>query len=377
MNAAGEAVPPTEAGEYKGLANAWCREQYPAQNGTAFARACYELGKTCETANGSWRWCDDPLGEITQSCFIKLGLPSNDLHQHYPFVLLVSWMTDATGSASETTRFAHMGDKTLRRTLGHEIGHLLGLGHGGVDANGEKDKRKRKPNYWSTMSYGVAVPVMGIGAKGETISFNAQRRSVLNRRPAGLYLFSNNSTSYVLDETNLDETKGLNNGQPYTMHGVIFADQSSGSRISVIRDLDFAVADWNENGVAIDVGVKKDIDSSLDPEDAHLRCLWWKDAALWALPDSDDAGNAIPGSGCSPSTAIDSPRSDLSFLQGKDLSVDANKYTWQRDQLESRVSSDVRASWTNAAVPDEDVNIRRLLLSDDADPNLVVCEPWE
>jgi hypothetical protein len=58
------------------------------------------------------------------------------------------------------------GSESLRRfVFTHELGHNLGLGHGGVRANGEPDHHLYKPNHPSVMNYlyTEGVPLAGGG----------------------------------------------------------------------------------------------------------------------------------------------------------------------------------------------------------------------
>lgn len=56
-------------------------------------------------------------------------------------------------------------------TFMHEFGHTLGLGHGGIMADGEADHDNYKPNYFSIMNYSYQLPLLGGGIDGKAPRF--------------------------------------------------------------------------------------------------------------------------------------------------------------------------------------------------------------
>jgi len=81
----------------------------------------------------------------------------------------------------------------------HELGHTLGLGHGGIDPNGDPDHTNNKPNYISVMNYLFDLP------------FNAGNTWRLDY---------SHGTMLPLIESSLDETAFLTDGSGYN-NGVV------------------------------------------------------------------------------------------------------------------------------------------------------------
>lgn len=139
----------------------------------------------------------------------------------YPFVKRVGIviMGGNFGAAEDSNPFARyaivdynpdgvMGNPTKRASgssLLHEIGHLLGLGHGGRDGYGPINL-PGKPNYHSVMSF----PVVPDNQSGETIT-----RFIRTQDTFGLgtvsdpFFFADPTSEIALDECNLNENHGL------------------------------------------------------------------------------------------------------------------------------------------------------------------------
>ncbi len=129
-------------------------------------------------------------------------------------------------------------------TLMHELGHSLGLGHGGVD------DRRGKPNYYSVMNYVWQWPVSQ-SAQGFDWKLAYRRSWALDYSRSRLH---------TLTETSLDELGGIGGdaakvvpiGPPRLSRlgtGVWYKLVPMGGPV-----------DWNDDGKADDTGVQRDID---------------------------------------------------------------------------------------------------------------------
>lgn len=159
-----------------------------------------------------------------------------------------------TGHARETHRHDTLQDTTTREeflwfesvTIMHELGHNLGLRHGGNDNN------IYKPNYLSVMDYGVSHRPTGkaLSIPGYTGS------DVVRVRPDLDY---SGETLPPLDENNLDESAGI--GGPSGQRAVY--DSEAGEKYIVPTS---GPVDWNTGGTIQSSGVSTDV--SNDPADS-------------------------------------------------------------------------------------------------------------
>jgi hypothetical protein len=126
-------------------------------------------------------------------------------------------------------------------TFMHELGHLLGLHHGGPD------DVNYKPNYKSIMSYTWQI-------RYQLPSWGGTSLQQLYHNSWNLKFSSDELAA--LDENSLDETVGL--GGSSTVW-VPFGPQSTGPFHLRIAQMGMPV-DWNLDGDALDVGLALDID---------------------------------------------------------------------------------------------------------------------
>lgn len=118
----------------------------------------------------------------------------------------------------------------------HELGHNLGLHHGGGDAI------NYKPNYLSVMNYAFST---------HGLTYDGQEGGVFN------YMKSDQVPQ--LDETNLNEGVGLNGGSSTALYGTIKTCPNADWGVVVRIPTANNAIDWNCNNDDTDVGISVDI----------------------------------------------------------------------------------------------------------------------
>ena len=125
----------------------------------------------------------------------------------------------------------------------HELGHALGLGHGGATPDNRWDNRNHKPNYPSIMNYQYQFP--GIDLDGESIP-------VMD--------FSHGRFIPII-ETGLDESHGLGLELPNPHILSLLSDDVLGIEVTHIEDGNHPEnLDWNGNGLVDATPVERDLD---------------------------------------------------------------------------------------------------------------------
>ena len=194
-------------------------------------------------------------------------------------------------------------DNEIASTFMHELGHSLGLGHGGIDANGNNDDENNKPNYLSIMNYDHQFSWLGKG-KFRRVRMDFSRWSTVE-----------------LDENDLNENVGIGVSAPATDQ--IATDLLNGSvwlKYSCDSDNDFVYADvaensaidWNCDGDSGDRNVVQDINldqkvKSNNPNPPVLNKLSGSQASDW----SQLSFRGVAGAGAGIVTAyqtLNSPR---------------------------------------------------------------------
>jgi hypothetical protein len=144
---------------------------------------------------------------LTTTSGISRGIPASD------FLVTLGGWTDDVGSVNEQAG-----------TFIHELGHGLGLKHGG------NDHGNFKPNYLSVMNYFF------------------QTRGLRFNGADGLFDYSRFQLP-ILDESNLNETLGISGVAAAANYGTRFFDPTGMRRIA--NDVNVAI-DWNQDGDATD-----------------------------------------------------------------------------------------------------------------------------
>jgi len=122
-------------------------------------------------------------------------------------------------------------DVSIPKTFMHELGHCLGLKHGGADHD------NFKPNYHSIMNYSWG------GAPNSPFTLDFSREELA-----------------TLIETNLDETIGCGGSVSHSNHIVVVGPHRSGTnKVMTLPVPEFGPVDWNGNGTSNDVNVARDL----------------------------------------------------------------------------------------------------------------------
>jgi hypothetical protein len=149
---------------------------------------------------------------------VSMGIPATDF-----LVTLGGWNSNA-------------GDTDYQKigTFIHELGHNLGLTHGG------NDHTNYKPNYLSVMNY--RFQTIGVYRNGVWYNFDYQRFDLPS-----------------LNESALNETLGLNGGGALTGYGTIHDCPGGADRFTANAG---GALDWNCDGDTLDTNVAVDINQS-------------------------------------------------------------------------------------------------------------------
>jgi|GEM_PF-1831424 len=156
---------------------------------------------------------------------VSMGIPATDF-----LVTLGGWNSNAGG-----TDYQKIG------TFIHELGHNLGLTHGG------NDHTNYKPNYLSVMNY--RFQTIGVYRNGVWYNFDYQRFDLPS-----------------LNESALNETLGLNGGGVATGYGTIHSCANATVRYDYNVN---APIDWNCDGDTNDTNTSADINWDIYNQPAH------------------------------------------------------------------------------------------------------------
>lgn len=129
-------------------------------------------------------------------------------------------------------------------TFMHELGHTLGLLHGGGQWDGASgDRYNYKPNYHSVMNYTWQVPAMASVSPPATPEAQAYVDS--------WRLDYSRSAMSSLNEADLSEPVGISGGN------TLFMVPAGPTPFRLVPEADYV--DWNRNGSTADTGVVSDI----------------------------------------------------------------------------------------------------------------------
>lgn len=338
-----------DAGHLGDDANAgqWCRSTYPPgekQETVARIAQCFQSEYLCDNNNnGQFEACTTDwkcIDEETQNY--------TDLKYKFPFIKRVVWVRNVGcgQTAGMGARSAYVSDRSgcSYRTFAHELGHTMGLGHGGMDNQGRKlGGGAKKLNYWSTMSYGFRLPFRNIGPNNQTIYLQVEG--------AGRKLFSNVASNFALDETNVRENLGLGGGANYILRGVNVRSDFDGDGdvewqlpggFNGGQDRNFNVVDWNRNGNIDQNTFQFDIDQN--------GCAPNNTTGNWEKTITNPDGTTRIEL-CQPVTNMQAPRTDLNYLTNQTYRGQAASYLVQRELLRSTLPTSLTSQWPIPANP--------------------------
>jgi hypothetical protein len=159
-------------------------------------------------------WADGYNGGSSSG--LSFGIPASDF-----IVTLGKWGTDNAGGT----------DEQKIGTFIHELGHNLGLTHGG------NDHVHYKPNYISVMNY--RFQTWGVYRNGSWGNFDYQRFDLPS-----------------LNETSLNETLGLNASGVLADYGTVHTCPNGSWEYDWVAS---GAIDWNCDGDTTDIGISVDV----------------------------------------------------------------------------------------------------------------------
>jgi len=189
--------------------------------------------------------------------------PGND------FMVTLGDFTDQVGSLSEQAG-----------TLMHELGHNLGLSHGGGETFDPFSLYNYKPNYLSVMNYHFQV--------GGIRKINGATR----------FDYSGEILP-TLDEGNLNETHGIQDGTDITYY---FCQASDLKKVLFGNE----AADWDCDGNNTEENISTDINSSLLNAKTQLRGFNDWNSLIYRFQDTIDFLDGIRENTVNPETELDS-----------------------------------------------------------------------
>ena len=209
---------------------------------------------------------DNPLLHSNPKTEFDLG--------EYPFVKRFMWvdnMSNACGQAEHVSSTTRIGAVVCEGTsFVHELGHTMGLGHGGSSDR----SHNKKPNYWSVMSYGVTLPLAntsynGANFNGKFMLFPFANRNLNTAYKARPTKFSD-SAFRSIDESNLDERISLKVdkwgcSEPHTFRSVCNVHGAANwltscNNLNDFHDLTVNRLDWSGDFDNNDTSVSEDVE---------------------------------------------------------------------------------------------------------------------
>ena len=135
-------------------------------------------------------------------------------------------------------------DTTVAAIFMHELGHNLGLQHGGAPVAGNDYFDNFKPNYISVMNYDFQFGIPYAATPGSNVT-------------TGYRVDYSDSQLPDLNEANLDEAVGLQDTAHPTDITYSCSDEFCSTRVPA-----FGPVDWNGNGNTTDINVQSDLNQN-------------------------------------------------------------------------------------------------------------------
>jgi hypothetical protein len=203
------------------------------------------------------------VGEECDARCLRNDAAGFDLAQWY-FVRRVAFASLSSGTCGSA--FVHGRAAVVKcdgSSYTHEIGHLWGLRHGGLE-----DDKVYEPNYWSVMNYGVTLPHPDYSSP---VDFETRETFLLGDMKPRPARFSD-GRFIDLDESQLDEEAGLTGGtcqdsgctsytDPVDFNGIRDPNSPGSAQSPNFTDIEVRWLDWDEDGGRDSTTVSAAIDS--------------------------------------------------------------------------------------------------------------------
>jgi len=125
----------------------------------------------------------------------------------------------------------------------HELGHTLGLGHGGISASGAPDEDNYKPNHLSIMNYAFVEAGLILNGKPGFLDYSR---------------FSPDQIPNLMEDGGLNESRGLEGDDVISSYGTKWFCGKDDPRGRLTADAN-KVIDWDCDDVVNETGVKANI----------------------------------------------------------------------------------------------------------------------
>lgn len=177
----------------------------------------------------------------------------------------------------------------------HELGHNMGLGHGGPETRSGVANtsywENRKPHYFSVMNYSFSYRGLRIGGQYGHQDYN--RFNLM-----------------ALDENNLLESQGLGSGAPSTHSTIRYCSANLTTSLNCVQDPSALIVEEPDAAAAMDWNCSGSIDAASGSADINLENTSWSSHLLTSVDDWSnlvyDGGGALGA--CAGGRAATAPR---------------------------------------------------------------------